>query len=231
MARIGFLHTAQVHVDTFTQLVSVLSDSEPRANTLESHHVVRPDLLAYAREHGVDEHLTAELSSALGELADADADVIVCTCSTISGLAERPAERGAVEVIRIDRPMAAQAVARAAEATSGSPSGAIVVVTAVESAAAPGIQLLQEEAERQGSTPRIEHLFCEGAWAHFEAGDIDAFLDAVAAAIDQIDPDVNVVVIAQASMAGATERVAHPARVLTSPGLAVSEAFRQIETP
>lgn len=221
MARIGFLHTAQVHVDTFSGLVDEQAGTGSDSPKLTSHHLVRPELLEYARINGIDEHLKGELRRALDELAASHVDVIVCTCSTISGAAERSSSTDHVEVVRIDRPMATEAITRASQSASGT----IAVVTAVDSAAAPALELLDEEAAEHGSDPTIESVFCDGAWAHFEAGDNDRFLTSVATEIDQIDPAVAVVMIAQASMAGAAEKTSNPARVLTSPALAVAAAI------
>ena len=230
MVRIGFLHTADVHVDTFAALVDEHAERSS-ADQATSHHLVRTELLDHARVHGIDDRLRAALAAALDELGqtassqtdsgETGLDIIVCTCSTISGVAERSAEGTNVEVVRIDRPMASAAVARAAS----SETGGIAVVTAVESAAAPALDLLTEEASKLEFEPIIESVFCDGAWAHFEAGDNERFLDTVASAIDQIDSATEVVVIAQASMAGAAHRTANPDRVLTSPALSVAAAF------
>src|SRR5689334_7134097 len=112
MTTIGFLHTADVHVATFHALV-----------TERGHRDVH---LADARERGVDAALEERLAERLRELAGRGPDVILCTCSTLSGHAERIPV--AVPVLRIDRPMAERAVAI---------GGRIAVVAAVESTLAP----------------------------------------------------------------------------------------------
>ena len=84
---IGFLHTADVHVATFDRLVA------ERAAGVTAIHCVRDQLLANAREHGVDDpSVRRGLAEAFSVLVADGADVIVCTCSTLGGEAERMGE-------------------------------------------------------------------------------------------------------------------------------------------
>ncbi|HEX4904592.1 MAG TPA: aspartate/glutamate racemase family protein [Acidimicrobiales bacterium] len=206
MTRIGFLHTAELHVDTFTGLLAA-ADGDAHGV-----HVVDESLLADARARGIDDDLRDRILRRLRSLA-ADVDAVLCTCSTISGPAEAMSADVGVPVIRIDRPVAALAVAG---------GGRIAVVAAVESTLAPTLALLHEEARARGIDVDLDVRPCLDAWAHFERGDVDAYLDAVAAHVDAIAPDVDVVVLAQASMAGAAERCRTGRPVLASPGLGVA---------
>ena len=68
-------------------------------------------------------------------------------------------------------------------------------------------------------------LLCDRAWARFEAGDLEGYLDAIATELRRSAPLGDVLVIAQASMARAIERCPELALpVLTSPrsGLAAA---------
>src|ERR1043165_4992586 len=101
MADITFLHTSPVHVATFDAL---LKDVAPQ---LTASHLVREDLLARAQRAGIDAAaLIAGVRSAR-QAAAANARAVVCTCSTIGGLAE--ATRANVPITRIDRAMADEA--------------------------------------------------------------------------------------------------------------------------
>jgi len=95
---LAFLHTAAVHVETFTRLIDELG---PR---LRVRHEVASELLAVAREDGFSEKLTRRVQAAMTAAASSGARVVVCTCSTIGGLGEATA--GAFRAMRIDRPMA-----------------------------------------------------------------------------------------------------------------------------
>lgn len=67
-----------------------------------------------------------------------------------------------------------------------------------------------------------------GAWASFEAGDLDDYLDRVAATCSALDGSCDVIVLAQASMAGAAGRASVDAPILSSPSLAVRAAVAHL---
>ncbi len=213
MPTIGFLHTADVHRATFTALVAELA---PGARTV---HVVDASLLADVRALGaVDDAVRARLLKRLREVAN-NSNVVVCTCSTISGEAEAVANLFDVPIIRVDRPMAEQAVA------SGS---RLAVVAALASTIAPTNALLREVADSQGVALELSEYVCGDAWTHFEASDTDRYLQAIASAIDAIPGPVDAIVLAQASMASAARRCRSDVPVLSSPRLAVEHAVKVI---
>jgi hypothetical protein len=200
MTTIGFLHTADVHVATFHALVA--------EHGRQDVHLVDPTLLADARAHGVDAALEARLGDRLRELAERGPDVIVCTCSTLGGYAERVTLP--MPVLRVDRPMAEAAVAI---------GGRIAVVASVASTLAPTRDLLLECAADADVRPAP----CLDAWAFFEAGDLEGYRQAVAAHVRSLDADV--IVLAQASLVPAVELLGDlRVPVLSSPRSAVEKA-------
>ncbi len=214
MPTIGFLHTADVHVATFDRLVA---ERAPDATTL---HEVRADLLDAARRNGrADPAIATGITDSIDALERRGADVIVCTCSTISGLAERAAASIHHPVLRIDRPMAAAAVRQARR---------IAVVAAVESTIGPTLSLLREEAASVGADVEIASIPCFDAWPMFESGDLDGYHHFIAAHVDAIDDSYDLVVLAQATMAQAAALVVEPARVRSSPVAAVDAALAYV---
>ena len=210
MVTIGFLHTADVHRATFTTLVDELA---PVTRTV---HVVDSSLLADARTQGaVDEALRTRLVTRLREAASG-ADVVVCTCSTISGEAESVANLLDVPIIRVDRPMAEEAVATGPR---------IAVVAALASTLTPTTALLHEVADSQGVPLQLAEYPCGDAWTHFEAGDTDRYLQSIVSTIEAIPGPVDAIVLAQASMANAAGRCRTDVPVLSSPRLAVASAL------
>jgi hypothetical protein len=206
---IGFLHTAEVHTGTFTGLLAEVSPERP------STHVVDEALLADARERGgVDDELTERLIARLKEAATG-ASVVVCTWSTISGPAELNQSAVGVPVVRIDRPMAELAVDLGSQ---------IAVVAALRSTIAPTVALLTEVAQSVGRTPTIDVVVLADARPLFEDGDLAGYATAIAAAVDSLDPSVDVVVLAQASMVVAVPRCKTIVPVLSSPRSAVEAA-------
>jgi hypothetical protein len=212
MRTIGFLHTASVHEPTFARLVA---ERDPDALVVQ---VTKPELLDLARSRGLDDSLVIQgIAEAVAELASAGAEVIVCTCSTIAGLAERTATAGQIEVLRVDRPMARVAVER---------GGRIAVVAAVESTLAPTVALLKEEAMMSGAILDVELRPCLDAWSLFESGNNEAYLRAIADHVDALPVEFTSVVLAQASMMAAVTLAVDAERVLCSPPSAVEAALR-----
>ncbi|MET9514616.1 aspartate/glutamate racemase family protein [Streptomyces sp. NPDC002994] len=212
------LHTSPVHVPVF----DALRDREHPG--LEMRHVVHEELLALARSGGpgaADAATAAVLAEVVGE---GGATAVLCTCSSIGAAAEAYAARLGVPVLRVDRPMAAAAVAAAPERDTVR----IAVVATVDSTFGPTCDLIREEAERAGRPADIRTVLAEGAWKHFEDGDQDGYLDVVARVVDTII-GVDVVVLAQSSMADAAARVvrshiAVPVLSSPAPGLRAAAA-------
>ncbi|GAA4891343.1 aspartate/glutamate racemase family protein [Streptomyces coeruleoprunus] len=205
-AVLALLHTSPVHVPVF----DALRDAHHPGLVLRHH--VDEGLLARARDEGTDAVADA-VGAAVLRAVDAGAGAVLCTCSTIGGLAERtPA---GVPVLRVDRPMAAEAAAHRR----------VTVVAALAGTVGPTRDLVLDEAARRGSAPQLRTLLVDGAWERFEAGDRDGYLDAVAAAVDGVR-DADVIVLAQASMADAAARTRTTVPVLSSPrpGLAAAAA-------
>lgn len=205
MTVLGFLHTAAQHVATFDGLLE-------RYPGHRAVHLVDEALLDLARTGGA-ESVEADLERRLGELVEQGADVVICTCSTLGAAAEQVLGGGAVDVVRVDRPMARQAV-RAQR---------IGVVVALESTVAPTVALLEQEAGRLNRSPSIEVVHATQAWSRWVEGDVEGYLEAVAARARSLALRVDVIVLAQASMAPAAKRLGETGtRVLSSPASAVA---------
>ena len=205
--RLSFLHTGEIHVATFEALAAELGFDGVVAHRVAQH------LLDRAREHGLDA-VRDETLAALEELSAADA--VLCTCSTLGPLADEMAPQ-AQNVIRIDRP-ALMAACR----HGGRPAIAICL----ESTRAPTLALLSECADAAGVAVAPRVIMCDGAWPHFEAGDMDAFASAIAATVRAEIGDADCVVLAQASMRVAEAALTDlAAPVITTPRLAVAEAI------
>ena len=209
---IGFLHTAAEHTATFDQLVV-----EYGGFGAERWHLVAPDLLADARDRGVDdESLQQRLVETLGGFPDG-IDRILVTCSTLGGVAEQLAPPDGPVVTRVDRPMAEAAVA------AGSRIG---VAYSIASTVVPTSTLLWEVAESAHRSIDLDLIDCESAWKFFASGHSARYVQVVADKIRERAHDIDVVVLAQASLAGAAPLLADlDIPVLSSPGLAVERAF------
>ncbi|MEU9579099.1 aspartate/glutamate racemase family protein [Streptomyces chilikensis] len=208
-ADLALLHTSPVHVPVFDAL---RDEGHPG---LRLRHLVDEDLLARARAHGPAAVAGAVTRALAGAVADG-ARAVLCTCSTIGDVAERASARVGVPVLRVDRPMAAAAVAAGRR---------IAVVAAVESTLGPSAALVRDEAARAGGPVEVRALLVEGAWARFEAGDTEGYLRAVAGFVDGIR-DADAVVLAQASMAPARGLVTSAVPVPDGPRTGLAAAAR-----
>ncbi|WP_406375369.1 aspartate/glutamate racemase family protein [Streptomyces sp. NBC_00647] len=202
---LALLHTSPTHVPVFDAL------RDEAHQGLELRHLVDEELLARARREG-PEAVADEVRALLGRAVADGARVVLCTCSTIGAVAERAG--AGVPVLRVDRPMAAAAVATGPR---------VVVLATVESTLEPTVALIEEEARSAGRPVDVRTALVEDAWALFDAGDVDACARAVAGAADAVT-DADVIVLAQASMTPAQRLTTTSVPVLSSPRLGLATA-------
>lgn len=214
--RIGFLHTSPVHTETFEQLVQ-------RADaTVDTVTIVDEALLEDARVHGPQsDQVRVGIDSALDRLVESGVHLTVCTCSTIAGQAELQGRERSIDVVRVDRPLAEAAVAAGRR---------ISVLVALESTVGPTTALIAEVAATSNTDVDIEVHLCDGAWSRFEVGDLEGYLAIIAAECDAVAETSDVIVLAQASMAGASRRCTTQVPVISSPQLAVDAAMSVVRS-
>ena len=212
---IAFVHTANIHVETFSKLMADL------APELSVRHDVHPELLACARERGIDDALRQAIGASLLEASATQAKVVVCTCSTIGSIAESLNQPDSpISYMRIDRAMADEAVAL---------GNRILLVAALESTLAPTEALLQSSAKNVAKNPSINSLLVENAWAFFEQAHPEAYYQCIAKALQAHWQHYDVIVLAQASMAGALRYCQDiEIAILSSPRLGVMAAIEII---
>ncbi len=208
---IAFVHTSSVHVPTFERLMQEVAPG------LRAAHFVHEALLADAQRVGAsDPPLAGRIREAMRKARASGAPVVMCTCSTIGGIAETMDTAGAFITARIDRAMADEAV------RNGGPG---LLCAAPESTLGPTRELLRASAESLGTDPVIESLVVTEAWPHFMSGDQAAYIEGIVAAVSNADAAGCVIVLAQASMAPAAGALAALGILaLSSPRLGVERA-------
>lgn len=191
---LAFLHTSPVHVETFSRLARDADDAIP------VRHEVQESLLADALAAGaITDGIRSATAAVVRALANEGARVIVCTCSTLGGVAEAVPVSDCL-VMRIDRPMAEQAVASGRR---------ILVVAALRSTFQPTGALLRQIASNGGRSIDVVDVLCERAWRLFERGDHPGYAGEIAKTIEATALPGDLVLLAQASMAPAAELVRH----------------------
>lgn len=186
---IACLHTAESNIAVYEAAAEALGLP---AGALRHH--VRADLLLAAEQAGrLTEEITAETAALLWHLAE-DADAVVLNCSTLGPAVSKAAAGAAAPIIRADAMLADEAVQA---------GGKVIVLCTVETTITPTTALFEAAARATGA--EIEVRLIPGAWTHFRAGDLPAYLAAIADAVQAANREDSVTVaLAQASMTDAT---------------------------
>lgn len=210
LKRAGLLHTVPALAASFD---SALAASSPGTDLV---HVVDPSLLADAISHGVTVDVTERVARHIGYLVDAGAQAVLVTCSSIGEAVEAAAAKRDLPVLRVDAPMAADAVRRAVDAArSGARAGEIVVLATLEATLGPTGRLIAREAA--GEDVHVDARIVDGALAARNSGDQLTHDQLIREAVSEAASRADVIVLAQASMAGAITGTHTAVPVLTSP--------------
>lgn len=203
-AEIAFLHTSAVHIATFDALRDRLAPG------LALRHEVREELLQPSQRAGCcAPNLISSTRAMVDALAEPPARVVVCTCSTLGPLVEAIGEAHDVAVIRIDRPMADEAVER---------GGQIAVCATLDTALHATCDLVHASASAANKAVSLTEHFFDGAWDAFEDDDLDTYYQTIAAGLRRVAVHADIILLAQASMEPAVKLCTNlGVPVLTSP--------------
>jgi Asp/Glu/hydantoin racemase len=127
-----------------------------------------------------------------GSAQDAGADFILFTCSSIGPAVEMAASLTKVPVLRVDQPMADQAV------QTGKRIG---VIATLSTTLEPTSDLVKRRAAAAGKEIELVSQLCEGAFDALMSGDAFTHDKMVGEALKQLSKEVDVILLAQASMA------------------------------
>jgi hypothetical protein len=242
--RAGLLHTVPALAGEFQ---ARLDAARPGIDLV---HIVDPSLLADAIQEGVTESVTRRVARHIDYLVRAGADAVLVTCSSIGEAVDAAASSAGVSVLRVDRPMATDAVARARSAgrAAGRPGAVTVLATLqatlgptgrlIEAAAAVGSEATGDGAPdgtaADGTAPvvTVTARVVGGAAEARKAGDQAAHDRLVREAVAEASAHSDVIVLAQASMAAAIEAEHRPVPVpvLTSPAGGVTALLSALLT-
>jgi Asp/Glu/hydantoin racemase len=208
MQRLGIVHTVSQLAPAFAELAGELL---PGVETT----VIADELLLKrtVRDGAIDDVTRDRLRGHVAALADFGVDAVLVTCSSVGGVVDEIAPGADVPVLRVDRAMAERAV------TLGACVG---VLATLPTTLAPTTELVEAAARDAGGAVEIVSRLCDGAFAALKRGDGARHDEIVAEELDRLAAEVDVVVLAQASMARiAAARPAGGTPVLSSPRLAM----------
>jgi len=161
------------------------------------------------------------VAALVGIAHDGGADAVLVTCSSIGRATAMAQAQFRFPVIRVDEAMAEKAV------ESGLRIG---VAATLKTTLEPTLELLRETAERSGRTVKLIPALAAGAFEAVSAGDTAGHDRILLAALADLLPQVDVVVLAQASMARVAALLpAGGPPVLSSPELAMRRARAVLE--
>jgi aspartate/glutamate racemase len=200
-SRFALLHTGAVNIAPFAALARTHLPDATAINLLDDRIVA--DLADPQRAASVPDRVTALVQAA----ADAGAEMVLMTCSSISPLAREVSQKVGIPVLRIDEAMADEAVVI---------GDRIAVIATLPTTLTPTTTLIRERAALAGREPVLTSEVVEGAFAAVSGGDRAEHDRLVAAAIERLAAEADVVVLAQASMASAADAVTVDVPVLTS---------------
>ncbi|WP_256012289.1 aspartate/glutamate racemase family protein [Desertivirga xinjiangensis] len=151
----------------------------------------------------------------VGSAEAAGAEFIMVTCSSIGSAVEASAELTGVPVLRVDQPMADLAV------QTGTKIG---VIATLPTTLAPTSDLVKRRAIVAGKDIELTARLCEGAFEALMGGNPEKHDEMVSKALIELSSQVDVIVLAQASMARVVDTLSEDERkvpILSSPALAV----------
>jgi len=208
--KLGLLHTSATLVPIFEQLCKSKLPGVSVFNLVDDSLI--KDVIAHGK---LRPHTARRVAQHIAAAEDAGADYIMVTCSSIGAAVEASAPLASVPVLRVDQPMADQAIATAKR---------IGVIATLPTTLEPTADLLRRRAVAAGKQVELTTRLCEGAFDALMTGNADAHDELVKSALRELSSQVDVIALAQASMARVVAGLAESDRqvpILASPPLAV----------
>jgi Asp/Glu/hydantoin racemase len=210
MPTLALIHTSATLVPVFQQLCKTHLPS------VKTFNIVDDSLVSGIRAKG---SLTADIArrvQAYVSSAEAGgADHILVTCSSIGPAVEASASFSAVPVLRVDQPMADQAV------NTGRRIG---VIATLSTTLEPTADLVRRRAAIAGKQIELTSVLVDGAFEALMSGDSATHDTKVAAALRELSSKVDVILLAQASMARVVDTLPDSDKripILASPPIAI----------
>lgn len=209
MTKLAIIHTTSATVDSMKNLAAEM-------------------LPGYELVNFVDDSILPQLGQNGGNLAEveerlihyarfaeqAGADVILEACSSVGEVVTKMQSAVAIPIVRIDEAMAEQAVQR---------GNRLGVAATLPTTLQPTTRLLQAKAQMAGKQVEVKPLLIAGAYQKLMAGDREGHDNLLVEKLEELARTVDVVVLAQASMARVLPRLsdADQEKILVSPRLAM----------
>lgn len=209
---LGLIHTSATLVPIFQKLI----DTHLSGKDIQVFNIVDDSLIKNTIKRNA---LTADTSrrvvNYINSAEAAGADLILVTCSSIGPAVEASETLSSVPVLRVDRPMADQAVNMGAK---------IGVVATLSTTLNPTSDLVRRRALAANKSIEITSKLCVGAFDALMGGEPEKHDALVAGALKELAREVDVILLAQASMARVVGQLSEKDKkvpILASPPIAM----------
>jgi len=214
--KICFIHTSAAIVNIFEKLMKEKLPQKDYFNLVDDSII--KDLLEEDKDlaHDLDTSpsIVRRISRLVIQAAEAGADVIMFTCSSISPVADIADKLVDIPIYKVDAPMADIAISMGEN---------IGILATVKTTLNPSVNLILKKAEFKKKNVNVESLLISEAFNYFLKGDMEEHDRLIIEKGIKIGEKVDVIILAQASMSHLAERISKKANVpvLTSPPLAL----------
>ncbi|MGE5592611.1 MAG: aspartate/glutamate racemase family protein [Betaproteobacteria bacterium] len=214
---LAVIHTGPVSVEPLARLIAEALPSVRLVNIVDDS--LLKDVIAAG---GVTSRVARRLCQYMMISEDMGADVILNACSSVGEVVEVARNLVSIPIVRVDEPMAERA------AEFGETIG---VVATVKTTLDPTARLIGDKAAAKGKKVSIKRALCSGAFEALSAGNPEEHDRLLTVCVEDLAKDVDVIVLAQVSMARLAPKLAGRVRVpvMTSPKLAVEAVKRVID--
>lgn len=187
MKTLALIHTTPVTVSAMKALAAERAPGVRIINLLDDS--LLPDVMQAGQP---TPDVTGRLRAYANAAVNAGADVVMCCCSSVGGAVDDLRAELPVPFLRIDEPMAKQAVQLGER---------VGVIATVGSTLEPTARLIERAAADAGKAVQVERVLVEGAYDALMSGQPEQHDALVSAALQELTQRTDVVVLAQASMA------------------------------
>jgi Asp/Glu/hydantoin racemase len=219
--RMAVLHTSFVFLNVEPVFKNLFAELLPDVGIVD---FVDSDVLAAVnRDGGINQSHIRRMVHLAQAAEDAGVDLIFSACSSLGPSMDVARKMVKTPIIKIDDAMTQKAVALGSN---------IGVMATVPTTLPPTIGLLMQQSVEQGKKIEVNQYLVEGAWNVLMSGDRQRYDQMVADGAKILAPQVDLIVLAQASMSRLAPRLADETNkeVLSSPRLAVEYVKSLLET-
>ncbi len=207
---LALIHTSATLVPVFQQL------TKAKLPDVDTFNIVDDSLVRQiGAKGGITPDIAARVAAYIGSAASGGADHILVTCSSIGPAVEAAASSVNVPVLRVDQPMTDAAV------QAGKRIG---VIATLPTTLNPTSDLVRRRAAAAGKPVELTSRLVEGAFEALMAGDAAKHDALVGAALKELSTQVDVILLAQASMARVVDTLAPADKrvpIFASPPIAI----------